>query len=913
MSVNSPQRYLVLDVQGSNTAIKPGETTVVERELILHNRSAQTVHVDLWVDPNDAKALPLRQWCQFSNPNPTVEPGGEQRVQLRFEIPTQAEPGFYSYDVCAQTPELQGDIERRSQQLEVLTSDQAITLRNEPAFFLTPPTSSEQPYRLQAGSTFTIRITVENRSKRVDRLFLTCPELPEDWFEVAYPEAETDTPGRVVQTDGLQLNPDATGIITLQLHPPGLTPAGHYSTTLRLASANQANLVLLDILYFTIGINDQLKLALSPQVGHVPGADSEFAVLVQNLGNVGRDVMAIAYDSDRLFRYIISPNPISLAPGATAQVLVQPAARKWWRRQWKKRQEVAFTVEVDNFSRDRGARDGAIRDGAEPTTASALVQRDTAAVTAPPLKLPNPLEGKIVWESRPSWLRWLLIGLLATGLLAGAILLAYWLVRKLVVEPSLEPRILAFSTPSESYVADEASPIQLDWEVSNADWKDSPIEQEGSPEERLSGATLTFFSRETKAELPLQLTPAWFMAQEECSRETRPVRPVMRLLYGLYGKATETTVLVCQGVQIQPPEQTVPEADGFAFTVGAYDVTLALLTPKASPSEKIDEAGTASESENLKQSDTRTLRSIQLTPAPPPEILYFYSKAQTYREGAIAPEGSGPDADGPETASSARPSDPPDKYPAAPVTLTWIIDRPREIEALELSAIAVTSDGTVESDRVSYEIPEGSSDNIPLGLEAQCRPDDGKLICEDVPVPAAETAGEYTFTLTVVMPDPPERDDISQEAEPVTVLPPLPKILEFTLNGKPAADHPQQVYLVNPDRGSVDVTLAWAVAEPERMQVELLPAPGLVDSSTTQMPFSLSPTPGNTNLTLQVTNAVGEVASRSVTIATAAPRRTTQPVLPVPTAPPSGIPQPPPPNVLPRSELEPIQVPPSGN
>ena len=106
--------------------------------------------------------------------------------------------------------------------------------------------------------------------------------------------------------------------------------------------------------------------------------------------------------------------------------------------------------------------------------------------------------------------------------------------------------------------------------------------------------------------------------------------------------------------------------------------------------------------------------------------------------------------------------------------------------------------------------------------------------------------------------------------------------------------------------------LEWEVENADRMKVELLPAPGLVGADTTSMSYAISPTPGNTNLTLQVTNDVGETVNRTVSIATAMPSEMVQPIVPVPPVPPGGIPLPPP-TVVQPGELEPIQIPPSGN
>lgn len=1022
MTANSLNRNLVLDIRGRNTPIKPGETILVERELILRNRSDRTIHVDLWIEPSDAKAMPLRQWCQFSNPNPTLEPRQEQQVQLQLEIPSQAEPGFYSYEVCAQTPEFVEEVERRPQKLEVLASEQIVTLRNEPEFYLTPPTSSEQPYQLIAGTPFTFQVTIENRSKRVDRLFLTCPELPPEWFEIEYPEVDIDTPGRIAQTNGLQLNPSNEGTITLHLHPPGLTPAGNYSTTLRLTSANQNNLVLLDILYFTVQVNEEVTLSLNPAIGHIPGSDSEFIAIVRNLGNIQRELMVRASDADSLFNFKIDPNPISLMPGEIAHLLVTPATRKWWRRQWRYRQEIPFKVEVANELLDIPEED-----------VEAMELKLIEPAPQQTLALPPVVEGKLIWESRPSWLRWLLIALLLAGILSGISVLTYWLVKKLVVEPSLEPRVVEFSSLNESYQAQSGNPIQLDWEISNFD--------------KLSIAGLTFFNRNTKNDLPLSLPPGWLKAQDSCQEDTRQVRPILRLLYRIYNEAPETNLLICQGLQITPPDLEPPTEDPFEFRVGAYDATLNLYTSEESetaisssdssedelsPTSNITtpndsdvpqqsfEIGLLEDSDvaELSKTDSKKVSNIEITPSDPPEILYFYSKSPTYREPStsditqtpaafrtpestltespeitdeaqemdsevtnsssdeteaaensatetantpnvspfpplededsepstsdavddqeetdstidnaevpelneVAASGSEEVADIPPQTDSLTPirlpvptvPDVAAQVPFGPVELTWVIDRPWEIEALELSYIAIAADGTVVDDRITYPM----LNDEPVGLEDLCRPQDNgrQLICEDVPTPA-NVAGEYTFKLTAVMPADQNRDEIVKETDPIEVRPPFPQILSFMVNGKQAAEHPQQVHFVNSARGTVDLMLEWEIASPERMKVEILPAPGVVNPGTTQMPFSVSPTPGSTSLTLQVSNGVGEMVSRNVVIATAAPSPTVQPIVPIPTQVPPGLPLPPPPLLPPPtpSQLEPIQAPPSGN
>ena len=916
MTANSLHRNLVLDIRGRNIAIKPGETTLVERELVLRNRSDRTITVDLWIEPSDAKATALRQWCRFSEINPKVPKGEERRVQLLFEIPSLVEPGFYSYDVCAQSPQFVEEIERRPQKLEVLTSDQVIDLRNEPEFYLTPSSSSEQPYQLMAGSTFTAQVTVENQSKRVDRLFLSCPELASDWFDVVYPDEITNAPGRIIQTDGLQLNPDSSGLVTKNLHPPRLTPAGHYSTTLRLTSANQNSLVLLDIIYFTIQSNDDVSVTLEPKVGHIPGEDSEFSIILKNVGNVRRDLTVSASDEDHVFNYRFSKNSLELAPGEIGQLLITPRTSRWWRRQWKKRQDVPFTVEFTNT--------------AAPVRTPELLLTEAQGTTTPLLKVPEPVTGKIIWEARPDWLRWLLIALLIAGVITGAAVISYWLVKKLVVDPSLKPKVLEFSTPAESYKAlvkpssssesnqtQGQNPILLDWEVSNAD--------------KLDHIDVTFFARNRKAELADTLEIEQLIAQPECRKETRVVGPLLRLLYPIYKENTETNVLICQGLVLplagsadtttaNKPKVNGQESNEFAFDVDAYDITQQLYPlPQETDSSSSERSSDGAYSEEP-LSDTSKLSNVQITLADPPKILYFNSKTTTYREQSAdrfisdlesaevssleSPESLAADSEAEPVNISAQ-------LPSTPIRLTWIIENPWEIEELILEYVAVTFEGNALSRRLErYEI---ASNNEPVQLQGACEIEQAKwLVCRDVPMPL-NTAGEYTFKLKALMPAEQDRDEIAMDSDPIVIRPPFPNILSFMLNGQQAADQPQQVQFINPARGSVDVMLEWEVENADRMKVELLPAPGLVGADTTSMSYAISPTPGSTNLTLQVTNGVGEMVSRTVAIATAMPSETVRPIVPVPVEPPRGIPLPPPPIVVPSGELEPIQIPPSGN
>ncbi|MEM9218285.1 MAG: hypothetical protein AAGD25_28580 [Cyanobacteria bacterium P01_F01_bin.150] len=1041
MTANSLQRNLILDIDGHNVPVKVGRKQEVTRTLTLVNRSDRTIDVDLWIEPQDAQAAPLQQWCRFSTAMPRIESGDKQQITLTFEIPLQTASGFYSYDICAEPRAFPGEIARRSQQLELQPSEQEIALRNEPIFRLDPPTSSEHPYELTAGKLFEVKVKVENHSKLVDRFFLTCPELSPDWFDIKYPEINESQPGQRAYMDGLQLNPGKDGTITLTLKPPLLTAAGHYSTTLRLTSDNQNSLVLLDILYFIIQVSDGVTASLTPKMGHIPGDDSDFKVALHNQGNIHRNLTVTAKDGDHIFHYAITPNPIQLSPGKQEEVLLIPKRRKWWRRQWKKRQEIRFQVEIWDTPTD---------------TADWEILPDNA------LFLPKPIEGKILWESYPAWLRWLLKGLLLALLLAGATVLAWYALKRFIVDPGLQPRVLALDTPKDNYVLKRQNPIQLDFEISN-----SYALKEERPEDNAEGSQyhhaedtqplhylqFAFLERDVQKKFesnPNDIDRQW-LKNQGCDETLRPFGPLFGFAHFLVYPSKPYTphVLSCQALIIpskelvksniqekdnQPSSSTDTSTDtstdnnssGTQETVlrsGTYEVELKILKVREEKSndnqqkkgnskpfswksiykkpaaffKKLFSSNVQATTANSEASiadvsstdssdadnpcttlvanvpstkdqnqpsktscisqNSKQIKSIQLV-AEPAEISYFYSKSATYRDQGVpivVQRGNGETEDFPTAAADTEPMDTPPQselivlssnstrtqadataqFPPAPIALNWVIDNLLDIEKIELSHIAAETNGNIQSsepmsfviledpDRKSRVYRENQETNS-LEWVSQCEieGDRDRLICRDVPTNALKP-GEYTFELKVLMLEESQHEAIAQETDPITIRSPYPEILSFKVNGQEVADHPQQVHMLNPAIGSVDVMVEWEVANPDQVNVELQPSPGLVTSKGA-IPYSVLE--GNTILTLQVGNEAGEIAKQSVTISAAAapaprpravvpisPRLPSIPVSPVPgvpfPAPPTTVQPSQPPNALP----EPLQVPPSGN
>jgi hypothetical protein len=437
------------DSSDNNREGKRGST--LTRRIVVKNLGDRTADIDIWIVATDAKSEPLLRWCSFSERNPFHLEAHESRdVRLTFEIPAQAAPDVYNYEVLidAQAQYPDKPPVRRPQQLRVLPSAQDGDWGTDPLFTVQPITTAAQPYNLPAGQSLNVTVRVKNGSKRVDRFYLTCPELVATWFTVRYPESNLELTGRVQETDGLELNPGCSGEIVLALHPPDYTPAGNYFPTLRLTSSNDESLVLLDVVYLQIPVSDRLDLQIQPTFQRVPADGGRFDLTLMNPGNVTRTVSVRASDPEHLFRYIVDPDRVTLEPGTLTSLPLQATPKKWWRRAWRGRgQDLQFNLELEEFYRD------------QPPTAS-ISGTSTQAT--------------ILWQARPWWVLALLVlaGLGAMGAIAFLILSRT--VFKPIPPPPPSPQILSVSNAIDPatgkpqiYQAERGDPIRLDWTISH--------------------------------------------------------------------------------------------------------------------------------------------------------------------------------------------------------------------------------------------------------------------------------------------------------------------------------------------------------------------------------------------------------------------------------------------------------------
>lgn len=440
---------------------KVSRGSLIRREITVKNLSEQDdLTVDAWVETTDARSEVLLGWYRFDPEPPLkIKRGQPATIALNFEVPPQANPAIYNYALVFEAAQYPKKDVRRLHQLQVLLSEQDMERDTEPNVTIDPVTTSTKPAHLAPGETLSVNLTIENRSKRTDLFYLSCPELAPEWFTVIYPERGGDRLGVVQESEGLPLNPKTSGEIKLLIHPPALTPAGTYFPTIQLISKNKEKkdqeengssgtegLVLLDVIYLKVSPDERLAAQLIPTRCIIPEQSGEFQLELANLGNIHRTVLLQAEDAEHLFNYNLALDRIELKPGETQQIDLWIKPRKWWRRPWRGN-GLEFQFDVS------------------------LANPETAQLLALPSQLP---QGIILWKAQPWWKRWLPILLLALLLLAGIGTLAFFIWFNLS-KPKFLPRIVEVRASKQVYGEGVLDPIRFDWRISHADKIDKVV------------------------------------------------------------------------------------------------------------------------------------------------------------------------------------------------------------------------------------------------------------------------------------------------------------------------------------------------------------------------------------------------------------------------------------------------------
>ncbi|MBD2259614.1 hypothetical protein [Pseudanabaena sp. FACHB-2040] len=119
-----------------------------------------------------------------------------------------------------------------------------------PNFALEPTSSPAQPLSIRPEEGLTLEVSVTNPSSRVDYFRLICTNWPEEGLSVIYPRMARSP--QLGAADCLTLEPGGQGTILLSLVPPLNLRAGRYVPTVRLVSANNPDLALMERIHLQV-------------------------------------------------------------------------------------------------------------------------------------------------------------------------------------------------------------------------------------------------------------------------------------------------------------------------------------------------------------------------------------------------------------------------------------------------------------------------------------------------------------------------------------------------------------------------------------------------------------------------------------------------------------------------------------
>ena len=338
----------------------------------ISNRGKKDTPVSVWVEPrpNDPDSQNLLTWWE-RDPNSIlsvlvdVERNGKNDAKLSLQIPDRAKSILYHYDIwisAHEYPELK--FLRLEQQLQVVPpADKDF----KPKFSIVEPVMTrQQPYPIVPGESATVVIRVENRSGIVDRFRLEC-DLDPTWYQVVGSEG-----GPVLF---LNPNINHIGDISLVLTPPTTALAGLYSPTIRLFSKvsdrSSHRGAQIDILYFEILPQGDPQLQLEPVERHRPGhlptisawglwrQTRQFRAAIVNQANTRRTPNLEVYPlpnsalNVRLTHTRDNPTPLDLEPWERWEEPIEVQLRRWRPPLRRKDKTLAFEVTLTDPHDDR--------------------------------------------------------------------------------------------------------------------------------------------------------------------------------------------------------------------------------------------------------------------------------------------------------------------------------------------------------------------------------------------------------------------------------------------------------------------------------------------------------------------------------------------------------------------------------
>ena len=409
-------------------AVEAGET--FEISLTLNNQGTLGAVIDVYIDETSQA---VGQWCANPYERLALEVGHSSEVRFKVTVPVQTLPGAYEYLIVVDAPNHYPEDTplRYPAALQVLPPIKSAVNLNDATFALRPESRSDRPVTFNPGAPLNVQAIVHNRSNRVDQFRLEVMDLPQDWYQIIYPEGLGEL-GLVTAADHMALNPGVKGIIQVVATCPTHVLAGRYLATMRLYSANEPDLVLMDVLYLETPPIYNLGVRAEAIIRKVKRKPALFHLHIPNIGNTAREITLQAQEDreDPLFTYQIEPSQIRIPSMTTALATLTASPAGMRRRAWIGRgRQVTFR----------------------------LVTEDHHSLPAPEAAI-----AEILWERRPWWHLALVI-LLGVGIF-GAIAGLFWY---LFLRPPAPPKVLDFGSAASTYYQQQNDFVRLTWRIEN--------------------------------------------------------------------------------------------------------------------------------------------------------------------------------------------------------------------------------------------------------------------------------------------------------------------------------------------------------------------------------------------------------------------------------------------------------------
>lgn len=411
-----------------SASVFAGET--FELRVTVTNQGNQGAVINVYLDESSGL---LRQWCTSPYESLALANNSSAEIAFRVQIPMNATPNNYKYLLIIDAPKHYPEDTpiRYEELLQVLPPVQSTVRVNDPTLAILPATSAAQPATIKPGEPLDLKITVYNRSARVDRFRVTCRDIPSSWLTITYPEGLVEE-GFVTERESLALNPGAKGQIQLRFLFPLNIKAGNYTPTVHLISANNQDLLLMDVVYLQVNPIYRLIPELQTMIGKVGQETGWFRLVLTNSGNTRREINLSVIESREkpICIYNLSPEKVNIPSQGSDRIDLRVKPDKWWSRPWfGQGLPIQFYVEfADTYK----------------------------------LPIPDRVEGTLIWEARPLWHLILLI-LAGLGAIASLIFLIWWF----FFRPPTPPKIAEFSSVSPVYQALSGDAISLNWQIRN--------------------------------------------------------------------------------------------------------------------------------------------------------------------------------------------------------------------------------------------------------------------------------------------------------------------------------------------------------------------------------------------------------------------------------------------------------------